>query len=153
MKIGTICYVEKDNHYLMLHRNKKPNDMHKNLWVGLGGKIEPGESPEECVIREVYEESGLRIINPQLRGILTFPADGIEDDWYVFLFTATNFTGQIKLCDEGELAWVETSKVKDLPMHEGDKYFIRYMQEHDGVFTIKFNYDHGNFKGCDVLTY
>ena len=96
MKLATLCYVEKDGQYLMLHRNKKANDMHKGLWVGLGGKFEAGESPEECVIREVFEESGLRIQNPTLRGFLTFPGFFGEEDWYVFMFVAKNFTGEVK---------------------------------------------------------
>ena len=144
MKLATLCYIEKDGHYLMLHRTKKENDIHEGLWVGLGGKFEPGESPEECVIREVFEESGLRIEKPELKGILTFPngfSDLNEDDWYVFLFLATEFTGEIKPSNEGELAWVKKDKLADLPMYEGDHYFVKWMNECDGVFSAKYIYD------------
>jgi len=152
MKLGTLCYVEKENKYLMLHRNKKENDMHKGLWVGLGGKFELGESPEDCVIREVFEESGLQIENPKLRGILTFPGFK-EDDWYVFLFVVTEFSGSLKQCNEGELAWVEKSKLDDLPMYEGDRYFLNWIQQHEGIFSAKYNYEDGVLKGYHVSVY
>ena len=154
MKLGTLCYIEKDNQYLMLHRTKKENDMHKGLWVGLGGKFEPGESPEDCVIREVYEESGLTIKKPKLRGILTFPGFSFnEEDWYVFLFVVTDFAGEIKPCDEGELRWIDKDKMDDLPMHEGDYYFVRWIQEHDGVFSAKYNYDGYRLTDYEITVY
>ena len=153
MKLGTLCYVEKDNQYLMLHRTKKENDMHKNLWVGLGGKLEAGESPEDCVIREVFEESGLLITNPKLRGILTFPAFFNQEDWYVFLFVATEFTGEIQPCEEGELVWVQKDKLCDLPMHEGDKYFLRWIDEYNGVFSAKHIYEYGVLKESQLTIY
>ncbi|MCL2421306.1 MAG: 8-oxo-dGTP diphosphatase [Defluviitaleaceae bacterium] len=152
MKLGTLCYIEKDDQYLMLHRTKKENDIHKNLWVGLGGKFEPGESPEECAIREVYEESGLTIKNPKLRGILTFPGFG-DEDWYVFLFLITEFTGDIKPCDEGELRWIDKDKIKDLPMHKGDYYFVKWMEEHDGIFSAKYIYDGEILKDYQITVY
>ena len=150
MKLATLCFVEKDNQYLMMHRTKKLNDMHKGLWVGLGGKFEAGESPEECVIREVYEESGIKISNPKLRGILTFPNDFNYEDWYVFLFLADDFTGNLKQSDEGDLAWVDKDKLDDLPMHEGDRYFIKLLQENKGLFSAKYNYDNGILKDYHV---
>ena len=153
MKIGTLCYIEKDNQYLMLHRVKIENDMHKDLWVGLGGKFEAGESPEDCVIREVHEESGLKIHNPILRGIMTFPKDFNNDDWYVFLFTTKEFSGEIKPCDEGELVWVDKSELNNLPMHEGDRYFLRWIQENKGVFSVKFLYDNGILKDYRISFY
>lgn len=153
MKLATLCYVEKDGKYLMLHRTKIKNDMHKGKWVALGGKIEPGESPEECVIREVFEESGLCIANPKLRGILTFPKDFIPDDWYVFLFTATEFTGALKPCEEGELAWIDKDKLNDLPMHEGDCHFIRMLQKNDGIFSAKYIYENGTLKVIQMTEY
>lgn len=143
MKLFTLCYVEKDDHYLMLHRNKKENDVHQGKWVGLGGKFEPGESPEECVVREVLEESGLHIKNPQLRGILTFPGSFKKEDGYVFVFTAREFTGELIACPEGELAWVKKRSIKDLPMHEADHVFIDWMNQHPGIFSGKFNYENG----------
>jgi 8-oxo-dGTP diphosphatase len=149
MKLATLCYIEKNDRYLMLHRIKKANDIHRGKWVGLGGKFEPGESPEECVIREVYEESGLTVINPALRGIMTFPTDGFDgEDWYVFLFHVLEFTGELKPNHEGNLAWVEKEKINDLPMHAGDYLFIKWMQEIKGVFSVKFYYDYHN---TDVL--
>jgi len=146
MKMGTLCYIEKDNKYLMLHRNKKKNDMHKNLWVGLGGKFEPGESPQDCVVREVFEESGLTIQNPVLKGILTFPSFSKQEDWYVFLFAATDFTGEAKPCNEGELAWIDKDMVCKLPMHEGDYLFLKWMEEYPGVFSAKLSYENGALK-------
>jgi len=160
MKLGTLCYIEKDDQYLMLHRTKKENDMHEGLWVGLGGKFEAGESPEECVIREVYEESGLTISTPQLRGIMTFPKFAKQkEDWYVFLFTATAFSGTIKPCNEGELVWVDKSKLSGLPMHEGDYHFLKCMQEYEGVFSAKYIYEDDVretrqwLKDCSVTIY
>jgi len=153
MKLATLCYIEKDNRYLLLHRTKKKNDMHKDLWVGLGGKFEAGESPEDCVIREVYEESGLKIPNPKLRGIVTFPNDFNNEDWYVFLFTATEFSGKIKTCDEGELEWIDKDKLDNIPMHEGDRYFTKWMQENNGVFSAKFIYGNGALKNYIISIY
>ena len=153
MKLATLCYIEKDNQYLMLHRNKKLNDMHKDFWVGLGGKFEAGESPEECVIREVYEESGIILSNPKLRGILTFPNDYNDEDWYVFLFLANDFSGDLKQSNEGDLAWVNKDKLDDLPMHEGDRCFIKLLQEEKGVFSIKYNYDNGVLKDYQIYHY
>jgi len=137
----------------MLHRTKKENDMHKNLWVGLGGKLNAGESPEDCVIREVFEESGLKIQNPTLRGILTFPSFSNHEDWYVFLFVAKDFTGEIGDCAEGELAWIEKDKINDLPMHEGDKYFFQWIDELKGVFSAKFIYEDNIFKEYELIAH
>ncbi|MDR2183450.1 MAG: 8-oxo-dGTP diphosphatase, partial [Clostridiales bacterium] len=130
MKLGTLCYIEQDNKYLMLHRVKKTDDIHKDLWVGLGGKFEAGESPEDCVVREVFEESGLKITSPVLRGVLTFPSyDFYQNDWYFFLFTANDFTGNLKKSNEGELAWIDKNRLSDYPMHKGDLYFLKWIQE------------------------
>jgi len=153
MKLGTLCYVEKDNHYLMLHRTKKENDMHKGLWVGLGGKLEAGESPEDCVVREVFEESGLRLHAPKLRGILTFPGFFDEEDWYVFLFTADEFSGELKQCNEGELAWICKDDLDSLPMHEGDHHFIKWIGENDGILSAKYIYREGVFIDCQSVVY
>ena len=153
MKLATLCYIEKNNQYLMLHRTKKENDMHKDLWVGLGGKFEAGESPEECIIREIYEECGLKIRNPTLRGIMTFPNDFNNDDWYVFLFTVTKFSGKVKSCSEGELVWVEKNKLDELPMHEGDRHFLKWIQENTGIISVKYIYDNGVLKYYQISVY
>ncbi|MCL2373161.1 MAG: 8-oxo-dGTP diphosphatase [Defluviitaleaceae bacterium] len=146
MKLATLCYLEKDGKYLLLHRTKKENDMHAGKYIGLGGKVEPGESPEECVTREVQEESGLAVKSPKLRGVLTFPAFAKEEDWYVFLFTVTEFTGEIQPCPEGELVWVDKASVHNLPMHEGDYIFLGWLNKHENVFTAKFNYKNGKLQ-------
>jgi len=128
----------------MLHRTKKENDYHEGKWNGLGGKFEPGETPEECAIREIYEESGLQVINPELCGMLTFPAfDGI-DDWYAFLFVAREFTGELIESPEGDLAWIDDDKVLDLNLWPGDKIFIPWLEK-KGFFSGKFNYQNGEF--------
>lgn len=142
MKLGTLCYVKKDDSYLLLHRIKKENDMHQGLWVGLGGKFEAGESPEDCVIREIYEESGLIIKNPQLKGIVTFPENFNDEDWYIFIFVAENFSGKLlKNSPEGHLRWVKENELADLPMYEGDRHFFKWIKECKGVFSAKFIYD------------
>ncbi len=152
MKIGTLCYVKKDNKTLMLHRIKKENDMHKGKWNGLGGKLENGESPEECVIREVKEESGLEIKNPKLKGILTFPAfDGIED-WYVFVFVAYKFEGELIDSKEGKLEWIDDDKLTELNLWEGDKLFLKWLEQ-DKCFSGKFVYKNGKLVSHEVYFY
>ena len=95
MKLATLCYIKRNNQTLMLHRIKKENDMHQGKWNGLGGKFEPGETPEACAVREIYEESGLRVNDPELRGILTFPAFNDDEDWYAFVFVVRDFSGEL----------------------------------------------------------
>ncbi len=152
MKLATLCYLRKDGHTLMLHRIKKENDMHRGKWNGLGGKLEPGESPEECVIREVYEESGLRIHAPRLHGVITFPAfDGL-DDWYVFVFTATKFDGSLRESREGVLRWVADEEVLQLPLWEGDRIFLPWLSR-KVFFSAKFLYRNGRLQGHDVYFY
>ena len=153
MKLATLCYIERNNQVLLLHRIKKKNDMHRGLWVGLGGKMEPGESPEECVIREVLEESGLTIDAPKMRGILTFPADGIDEDWYVFLFTATAFSGDMIASDEGELRWVDKSELHALPMHEGDRLFMDWVDRNEGFLSAKLTHEFGRLVGWRFIQY
>ncbi|MDA0708850.1 MAG: 8-oxo-dGTP diphosphatase [bacterium] len=139
MKIGTLCYIEHLGKTLLLHRVRKEDDMHEGKWIGLGGKLEPGETPEECVIREIKEESGLTIRDPQLKGILTFPMfDGI-DDWMAFLFVATTFEGDLIESAEGQLAWVNTADIANLNMWPGDRIFLKWMAE-DRFFSAKFTY-------------
>lgn len=139
MKLATLCYIQHGNKTLFLHRIKKENDIHQDKWIGLGGKVEKGESPEEGVIREVKEESGLDIVNPDLRGIMTFPNFGGED-WYVFLFTTKYFTGDLIDSPEGELHWVENSEINKLNISDGDRLFLDWLKEKN-MFSAKFIYD------------
>lgn len=136
---ATLCYIQSNNHTLMLHRVKKERDIHKDKWNGLGGKFEQGESPEECLLREIKEESGLTLSAYRLAGLLTFPAfDGVND-WQVFLYQATEFTGDLIDSPEGKLEWIPTSKLLELNLWEGDKFFIKWMLE-KRFFSAKFNY-------------
>ena len=116
--LATLCYVKKDGKTLMLHRVKKAEDLHEGKWNGLGGKLEAGETPEECVIREVREESGLSVRKPKLKGILTFPGFDGERDWYVYVFEARDFSGRLTECDEGRLEWVEDARLTGLDLWE-----------------------------------
>ena len=123
----TLCYIEKDGKYLMLHRIKKKNDLNQDKWIGIGGKFEDKESPEDCVIREALEETGLHLTSPLYRGIVTFVSDQYETEW-MHLFTATEFTGKLKECDEGVLEWVDKEFLYSLPMWEGDKIFLKLLE-------------------------
>src|SRR5512144_2978931 len=106
MKLATLCYVRHAGQTLMIHRIKKANDMHAGKWNGLGGKLEPGETPEECAMREIFEESGLRVHHPQLKGLLTFPHFARDEDWYAFLFVCEEFEGELIDSPEGNLQWI-----------------------------------------------
>jgi 8-oxo-dGTP diphosphatase len=152
MKLATLCYLFNGNKVLMINRNKRENDMHLGKWNGLGGKFNPGETPEECVVREVYEESGLLIKNPELKGFLTFPAFDDEEDWYVFVFTAKEFSGQLRESDEGELEWIAWEKIFNLPIWEGDKYFLEWLNE-DRFFSAKFIYKDSKYITHSVVFY
>lgn len=142
MQLGTLCYIEKDGKTLMLHRTKKKNDMHEDKWIGLGGKVEQGEAPEECIVREVYEESGLTIDKPILKGIMTFPKFSKGEDWYVFLYKAYDYSGDLIESPEGDLLWVDNSKLMDLNLWEGDKLFMKWMEEYK-LFSAKLVYEDG----------
>lgn len=150
MKLATLCYVKKENKTLMIHRVKKENDFHEGKWNGLGGKFEIGESPEECVIREVKEEAGLEIINPKMHGFITFPMFDGKDDWYVFLFTANQFKGELIDSSEGKLAWIEDEKILELNLWEGDRIFIPWLFQNK-FFSAKFNYKDGKFIDYSVI--
>ncbi len=152
MKLATLCYLQRNNKTLMLYRNKKENDYHEGKWNGLGGKFEVGESPEECAIREVEEESGFKMIKPILKGHITFPMFDGKDDWYVFLFTSNNFEGEIKESLEGELEWIDNDKLLDLNLWEGDKHFIKWLFK-EKFFSAKFNYENGKFIDYTVNFY
>lgn len=152
MKLATLCYVRRGGKTLMVHRIKKPNDIHKGKWNGLGGKMDPGETPEECAIREIFEESGLRVRNPQLKGLLTFPAFANEEDWYAFVFVVTDFEGQLIDSPEGVLAWVDDSELLNMDLWEGDRYFMPWL-DREGFFSGKFIYQDGLFVNYDVVFY
>lgn len=138
-QLATLCYVRKDNQTLMLHRVKKENDMHQGKWNGLGGKIEPGETPEECAIREVREESGLVARNVKLKGFLTFPLFDGQKDWYVFVFVIDRFTGQLIESPEGHLEWIPNDRLLDLNLWEGDRIFLPWLDREE-IFSAKFVY-------------
>ena len=135
----SLCYIEKDGKYLMLHRIKKENDLNRDKWIGIGGKFEDKESPEDCVIREALEETGLHLINPSYRGIITFVSDRYETEW-MHLFTATEFEGKIKDCDEGTLEWIDKKTLYSLPMWEGDKIFLELIASPSPFFSLKLTY-------------
>lgn len=138
-KNTTLCYLELNGKYLMLHRVKKQVDENKDKWIGVGGHMEEGEAPEECLVREVLEETGLKLLDYRLRGIVTFVSDRYETD-YMFLFTSDCFEGTMIECDEGDLEWVEKSRVYDLPIWEGDKVFFRLLEEREDVFLLTLRY-------------
>ena len=152
MKIATLCYVRHQGKTLMLFRNKKKNDVHEGKWNGLGGKLEPGESPEECAIREVKEESGLHVESPELRGVLTFPEFTPGHDWYVFVYEFNGFSGTISDCDEGELKWVPDDEILSLVLWEGDQYFLKWFYE-GRFFSAKFSYLEGKLVDHFVVFY
>ena len=152
MKLGTLCYIDNGKETLMLHRVKKENDMHKDKWNGLGGKFKDGESPEECVIREVKEESGLTIKKPSLKGIITFPAFDEIDDWMVFVFTSNQFTGSLTECDEGVLEWIDNDNLNKLELWEGDKIFMKWLKD-TPFFSAKFIYERKKYVSHDVIFY
>ncbi len=135
----TLCYIEEDGKYLMLHRTKKKNDPNENKWVGIGGKFEEGESPEDCLCREVKEETGLTLSSYRYRGIVTFVSDVYPTE-YMHLFTAHAYTGELITCKEGELAWVAKEAVPTLPLWEGDRVFLRLLATECPFFSLKLTY-------------
>ena len=140
MKQTTLCYPLRDNQYLMLHRVKKEQDANKDKWIGIGGKFQDKESPEDCLLREVKEETGLTLTAWQYRGLVTFVSDKWETE-YMHLFTASDWVGEMTDCDEGELAWVDCAAVESLPIWEGDKIFLRLMAEGAPFFSLKLCYE------------
>ena len=136
----TLCYIEHDDSYLMMHRTKKEKDINKDKWIGIGGHFEYGESPDECLLREVDEETGLTLTSYTARGVITF-IYGENVVEYMHLYTADGFTGEIHECDEGELVWVPKEKVMELPIWEGDKIFFRLLNERKDFFSLKLVYD------------
>lgn len=137
-ELTTLCYIEKDNAYLMMHRVRKKNDINKDKYIGVGGHIEHGESPEDCILREIKEETGLEAKNIRLRGLLSFVIDDYDE--YSFLYTCDDYSGELKDCDEGELVWVDKDKINDLPLWEGDKIFFGLLNKRADFFSLKLVY-------------
>ncbi|MBP8715028.1 MAG: 8-oxo-dGTP diphosphatase [Lachnospiraceae bacterium] len=148
-ELTTLCYIEHDGKYLMLHRDSKEKDLNKDKWIGVGGHFEDAESPEECIRREVKEETGLSLISLRYRGIITF-VSGNSITEYMSLFTSDEFGGEQIPCDEGTLEWVNIDDVLRLNLWEGDRVFLRLLRERDSFFSLKLTYDdNGNL--IDVM--
>ena len=139
MKNTTLCYIEKDGKYLMLHRSNKKNDGSGGKWMGIGGHFEEGESPYDCVVREVLEETKLRLLEPQYRAVVTFDSDEYESE-QMHLFTCREFSGKVGECDEGELCWIDKRKVRELNMWNGDLVFLDLLDKRDSFFSLKLTY-------------
>ena len=139
MKQTTLCYLERGDEYLMLHRTKKKNDENHDKWIGVGGKFEANESPEDCMRREILEETGLTVTGYRYRGIVTFVSDLYETE-YMHLFTVTDWTGEARECDEGELAWIKKQKLFDLTLWQGDRIFLDLLQKDVPFFSLKLTY-------------
>ena len=135
----TLCYLEQGDRYLMLHRTKKEGDVNRDKWIGVGGKFEPGESPEECLLREVKEETGLSLTGYRLRGILTFVCPPWPNE-YIFLYTGHAWEGEMISCTEGDLEWVEKSRLSQLPLWEGDHIFLDLLARDHPFFSLKLTY-------------
>ena len=139
MKLTSLCYIERSDEYLMLHRVLKENDENRDKWIGVGGKFKDGESPEECVLREAYEETGLRLSKMRFRGIVTFVSDECGTE-YMHLFTAGGFEGDMHPCDEGVLEWIQKKKLLNLKLWDGDRIFLRLLDENRPFFSLKLVY-------------
>jgi 8-oxo-dGTP diphosphatase len=152
MKLATLCYVRQGEQTLMVHRVKKANDMHQGKWNGLGGKFEPGESPEDCARREILEESGLEVIDLAWKGILTFPDFSDDEDWYAFIFVATVEDGALIESPEGDLKWIDNRDLLGLNLWEGDRIFLPWLDS-PGLFSGKFTYLNGRLVDHSVVFY
>ena len=155
--LTTICYIEKDGKTLMLYRNKKKNDVHEGKYVGIGGKFEFGETPEECIIREIKEETGLTVNSLRYHGLISFPKFANDDNWYMFIFSCRDFEGEVPEdrlddCPEGRLLWVDNDKVMDLNMWDGDSVFLEWVATKK-VFNAKIEYEDGELKRYNVDFY
>ncbi len=137
--LTTLCYVEKDGQYLMLHRAGKKQDVNQDKWIGIGGHFEAGESPEECLLREAREETGLTLTSWRFRGIVTFIAEGWPPE-YMCLYTADGFEGTVSECNEGALEWVPIDRLEELNLWEGDKIFLRLLAQEAPFFSLKLTY-------------
>ena len=136
---STLCYLERGDEYLMLHRVKKAHDLNRDKWIGVGGKFLEGESPEDCILRETWEETGLTLTDYRYRGLVTFVSDQAPTE-YMHLFTATGWTGTPHPCDEGELAWIGKRELRALPMWAGDKIFLDLLERDAPFFSLKLRY-------------
>ena len=136
----TLCYITRGDEVLMLHRTKKENDLNKDKWIGLGGKFEANESPDDCLLREIYEETGLTLENWKCHGVITFLTDREWEGEYMYLFSADRFSGELKDCDEGDLQWVSRNFLDQLPKWEGDKIFLDLMWSNAPFFLLKLRY-------------
>lgn len=147
-KLTTLCYLEKDDSYLLLHRIKKQNDINKDKWIGVGGHFEDFESPDECLAREVFEETGLKLNSYQFRGIVTFVSDDSNGKMYEYmcLYTSSDFSGTIIDCDEGKLEWVKKTDMKKLNFWEGDYIFLDLMEKNEPFFSLKLEYKNGSLE-------
>ena len=137
---STLIYVERGDEYLMLHRTKKENDLNRDKWIGIGGKFEENESPEDCMLREAREETGLTLTSWRYRGIVTFLSDRWETE-YMHLFTADGYSGTLRQCDEGDLAWIKKSELLKLKLWESDKIFLRLLDSDEPFFSLKLKYE------------
>ena len=144
---STLCYIKKDDSYLMLHRTKKKNDVNEGKWIGVGGKLEAGETPEECVNREVYEETGLKLSSYSFRGIINFASEGWEDE-KIYLYTSDSFLGKLTECKEGVLEWINEGDIFSLNLWEGDRIFLKRLLEGGPFFTLNLSY-----KGDELISY
>lgn len=142
MQNTTLVYIEKDSKYLMLHRIKKQNDYNHDKWIGIGGKFEEAESPEECILRETKEETGFTLNEIEYRGIVTFVSDENFTE-YMHIFWSNNFSGALKECDEGELEWIEKSRMNALPHWKGDEIFLKLLELRAPFFSLKLVYEKG----------
>lgn len=155
-KLATICYIDNGKELLLMHRNKKKNDIHEGKWISVGGKLEVGESPEECAIREIFEETHLVVKQMTLRGVITFPNFTPGHDWYTFVFKVTDFEGQL-IADEdareGTLEWVPYGKVLEKPTWEGDYEMFKWILEDVPFFSAKLTYDNQKLIDKEVVFY
>ena len=148
MSLTTLCYLEQDDSFLMMHRVKKKNDVNQDKWIGVGGHAEDYESPEDCLLREVWEETGLTLTDYRFRGIVTFSLKNVETQ-YMCLFTATGWEGKLNYdCVEGDLEWVRKDQIKDLELWEGDKVFFKLLTEEVTFFSLKLYYEQDELKEC-----
>ena len=141
MRNTTLCHIERDGKYLMMHRVKKTVDENKDKWIGIGGKFEEGESPEDCLLREAEEETGLTLTRWRYRGIVTFVSDQCPETEFMHLFTADGFSGTLKECDEGDLQWVPKARMRGFPTWEGDRIFLNLLERDAPFFSLKLRYE------------
>jgi 8-oxo-dGTP diphosphatase len=152
VKFSTLCYVRSQEHTLLIYRNKKPNDMHAGKWNGVGGKLEPGETPEECARREIMEESGLKVSDLVWKGLITFPQFSKQEDWYTFIYLAEAADRDVIDLPEGELHWIANDELLSLNLWAGDRIFLHWLDK-PGFFSAKFIYQEGELLDYQVIFY